>query len=101
MWFLQRMMKISWIKKVTIKDVLRRAQIERQSMKQVLKTNCSFLVNVTRKGGIEYQVVTGKVEGKRDRGRQRQTFSGWLGKCLGRRGMDITWLAENRTYIML
>ena len=29
-WFLQRMMKISWMKKVTNKDVLRRAQTERQ-----------------------------------------------------------------------
>ena len=50
-----------------------------------------------RKGGIEYQVITGKVEGKRDRGRQRQTFLGWLGKCLARRGVDIIHLAENRT----
>ena len=101
MCLLQRMMKISWIKKVTNEDVLRRAQIERQSMKQIVKRHCSFLVNVARKGGVEYQVVTGKEEGKRDRGRQRQIFSGWLGKCLGRRGVDIIWLAENRTYIML
>ena len=52
---------------------------------------------IVRKGGIECRMVTGKVEGKRDRGRQRQTFLGWLGKCLDRRGVDIIYLAENRT----
>ena len=76
MWFLRRMMKISWMKKVSIKDVLRRAQTERQLMKQMVKKQCSFLGHIVRKGGIEYQVVIGKVEGQRDRGRQTKTFLG-------------------------
>ena len=70
MWFLQRMMKISWIKKVTHENVLTRAHTERQLMKQIVKRQCNFLGHVLRKRGIEYQVITGKVEGKRDRGRQ-------------------------------
>ena len=69
MWFLRRMMKISCIKKVTNVDVLRKAQTERQSMKQIVKRYCSFLGLFVRKGGIECQVVTRKVEGNRDRGR--------------------------------
>ena len=97
MWLLQRMMKISWIKKVTNEKVLRKAQTERQVMKQIVKRQCSFLGHILRKGGIEYQVVTGKVDGKRDRGRQRQTFLGWLGKCLDRRGVDFIRFAENRS----
>ena len=75
-WFLLRMMKISWIKKVTHEDLLRRAQTERQLMKQIVRRQCSILGPIVRKGGIEYQMVRGKVEGKRDRGRQRQTFLG-------------------------
>ena len=97
MWFLRRMMKVSWIKKVTNEDVLRRAQTERQLLKQIVKRQCSFLGHIVRKGGTECRMVTGKVEGKRDRGRQRQTFLGWLGKCLDRRGVDIVHLAENIT----
>ena len=89
-------MKISWIKKVAKENVLRKAQTERQVMKQIVKRQYSFLGHILRKAGIEYQVVTGKVEGKRDRGRQRQIFLGWLGKCLDRRGVDIIRLAENR-----
>ena len=82
-------MKISCIKKVTNEDVLRRAQTERQLIKQILKRQCSFLGHIVRKGGIQYQVVTEEVERKRDRGRQRQTFLGWLGKCLDRREVGI------------
>ena len=61
MWFLRRMMKISWMKEVTNEDVLRRALTKRQLMKQIVKRQCSFLGYIVRKGGIEYQVVTGKV----------------------------------------
>ena len=96
-WFLRRTMKISWIKEVTNKNALRRTQTERQLMKQIAKRQCSFLRHVLRKRGIEYQVATGKVEGKRDRGRQRQIFLGWIDKCLGRRGVDIIRLVENKT----
>ena len=76
MWFLRRMMKISWIKKVTNQDVLRRALTERQLMKQIVKRQCSFLGHIVRKGGIECQVVTGKVEGKRDR--KAKTDISWV-----------------------
>ena len=95
--FLIDFIKISWIKKVTNGNVMTRAQAERQLMKQIVKRQCSFLGHVLRKRGIEYQVITGKVEGKRDRGRQRQTFLGWVGKFLDRRGVDIIRLAENKT----
>ena len=64
MWFLRRMRKISWIKKVTNEDILRRAQNERQLMKQIVKRQSSFLEHIVRKGSIEYQVVTEKVEGQ-------------------------------------
>ena len=84
-------------KKVTNEDVLRRAKTERQLMKQIMKRQCSFLGHIARKWGLEYQMVTRKVKGKRDRGRQRQIFLGWLGKCLDRRRVDIIHLAENRT----
>ena len=97
MWFLRRMMKISWTKKITNEEVLRRAQTERQIMKQIVKRQCSFLGHVLRKRGIECQVVTGKVEGNRDRGRQRQTFLGWIGKWFDKSGVDIIRLADNKT----
>ena len=38
-------------------------------------------------------MVSGTVEGKRARGRQRQTFLSWIGKCFDSSGMDIIRLA--------
>ena len=52
MWFLRRMMKISWIKKVTNEDASRRAQTERKLMKQIVKRRCSFLGHIVRKEGV-------------------------------------------------
>ena len=89
MWFLQRIMKISLTKKVMNQDVLRRAQTERQIMKQIVKRQCNFLGHALRKRGIEYKLVTGKVQGKGDRGRHRKTFLGWIGKCFDKSGADI------------
>ncbi len=86
----------SWINKVTNNNVLRRAETERQLMKQLVKRQCSFIGHIMRKRGIEYQMVTGKVEGKRERGRQRQIFLRWMGKSLGRAGVDIIRLVETR-----
>ena len=41
MWFLRRMLKISWTKKITNENVLRRAQTESQLRKQKVKRQCS------------------------------------------------------------
>ncbi len=43
---------------------LLRTKTEREFMKQIVKGNCSFLVLVMRKRGIEYRLVTGKEDGK-------------------------------------
>ncbi len=51
----------------------------------------ALLGHVMNERDIEYQVVTGKVEGKQDRGRQRQTF-------VGRTGVDIICFVENKKF---
>ncbi len=97
MWTLRRMLKISWIRMMKNDDILRRAGTERQLMKSIVQRQCSFLGHVLRRRGIEHQVVTGKVEGKRERGRQRLTFLEWLSKCLGKKRVEIIRLVENKT----
>ena len=61
-------------------------------MKQIVQRQCGFLGHLLRKGDIKNQVIPWKVEGQRDRGRQRQE-----GKCIGRTGVDIICFAENRS----
>ena len=54
--FPRRILKISCIKKVMNENELRRAQTERELMKQIVKRRCHFLGHENRKGSIECQV---------------------------------------------
>ena len=74
MWFYRRMLRISWTDRVTNQEVLRRAGTERTLVKEIRKRQLNFLGHVLRKEGVEHLTLTGKIEGKRARGRQRQKF---------------------------
>ena len=51
----------------------------------IFKRQLSFLEHINRKGNLEHIVLTGKIEGKRARGRQRKTFLECLRKRSGGR----------------
>ena len=56
----------------------------------------SFLGHVLRKEEMEHLVVTGFVDGKRARGRQRETFLAYLGKFTNKPPMELLRLAKDR-----
>ena len=65
-------------------EVLLRANTGRQPMQTIVTRQLRFHIgHVTRKGKLEYLMLTGKIEGKRARGRQRLTFLGWLERFTG------------------
>ena len=74
MWFFRRRLRISWMDKVTNKEVLRRDEVHRELLQQVRKRQMAFLGQGYRKDDLERQVLTGRIHGKRDRGRQRMKF---------------------------
>ena len=74
MWFIRRMLRISWTEKETNVNVLREGNIQRSLLKTIRKRQMEFLGHVCRRRGLEFLSLTGKVEGKRDRGKQRITF---------------------------
>ena len=74
MWFIRRMLRISWIDKKTNVNVLREGNVQRSLLKTIRKRQMEFLGHVCRRRGLEFLSLTGKVEGKRDRGKQRITF---------------------------
>ncbi len=58
---------------------MRRAQTERQLMKQLVKRQCSFIGYLMRKRGIQYLVMTGKTEEKEiEKNRDRHLSDGWV-----------------------
>ena len=74
MWFIRRMLRISWTEKKTNVNILREGNVQRSLLKTIRKRQREFLGHVCRRRGLEFLPLTGKVEGKRDRGKQRIPF---------------------------
>ena len=74
MWFIRRMLRISWTEKKPNVNVLREGNVQRSLLKTIRKRQVEFLGHVCRRRGLEFLSFTGKVEGNCDRGKQRITF---------------------------
>ena len=68
------------MKKSNLK-VLRAAAVQRMPMNAICQRQLNFLGHVMRRGGLENLVVTGKVEGRTARGRQRLKYLDNLSRC--------------------
>ena len=90
MWFLRRMLRVSWTEKRTNLEILNTAGSTRKLISNIKRRQAEFLGHVMRKGKLEHLLTTGKIEGKRSRGRQRIKIQdgmqpGWeeaLRRCL-------------------
>ncbi|BFY98674.1 hypothetical protein BsWGS_01714 [Bradybaena similaris] len=83
MWFYRRMMRIPWTDKRRNEDVLRETNSRRELVTRIRRRQAAFFGHVMRRGGLEYAVSTGKLEGKRGRGRPRETMLGSLASWYG------------------
>ena len=80
MWYLRRIMRISWTEKKSNEEVLLTAGISRELIKTIRKRHMKFLGQTIRKSDIERLALCGKINGKRDRGRQWLTYLESLNK---------------------
>ena len=85
MWCLRRMQRISYTAHKTNKAVLRQSCRRRKLFKMVLEKQLSFFGHIVRKGMYEFLAMTGKICGKRSRGRQRLTMMTQLKEFTGSR----------------
>ncbi|GFO24946.1 endonuclease-reverse transcriptase [Plakobranchus ocellatus] len=83
MWLLRRMLRISWTAKKTNERVMNEANKRRSLIRTIRKRQATFLGQVIRRGKLEHLVTTGKFEGKRSRGRQREKIMDGLATWLG------------------
>ena len=70
-WILRRMLRIPWTDKVCTCEVFHRAGIGKGLMQDMIRRQMTFLGHVIRKDELDKVVLTGYVEGTRDRGKQR------------------------------
>ena len=80
MWFIRRMLRVSWTEKKTNKAVLDDAGVKRSLIKTIRKRQLQFLGHLNRHKGLEHLALTGKIKGKRSQGRQRIKYLNSLNK---------------------
>ncbi|GFO47311.1 eukaryotic translation initiation factor 3 subunit f [Plakobranchus ocellatus] len=77
------MFRIPWTAKKTNERVLNEANKRRSLVRTIRKRQATFLGHVMRRGKLEHLVTTGKFEGKRGRGKQREKIMDGLATWLG------------------
>ena len=88
MWFLRRMLRISWTEKKTNKEVLEQAETKRSLFQTIRKRQMQFLGHLNRHKGLEHLALTGKIEGRKSRGRQRAKYLNRLNSWVTGREKD-------------
>ena len=92
MWFLIRMLRVSWTEKRTNLEIINTASSKRKLMSNVKRRQAKFLGHVMRKRKLEHLLTTGKIEGKRSRGRQiiqiQDGIATWLGRSTAEMFVD-------------
>ena len=83
MWFYRRILRISYTRHITNEEVLNRIGMTRKLINTIRTRQMSFLGHVMRNKEIENLSISGKIEGKRCRGRQRMTYSKSLSDWMG------------------
>ena len=76
-------MRIAWSERVTNALVLIYTRPKAPLMSLVLKLALRYFGHISRARGLEYYIMTGKVEGSRRRGRQRSRWVDFIKKETG------------------
>ena len=81
-WFYRRMLKISWTDRVSNDEVLQRAGTKREILTAIRRRQFRFLGHVMRLHQLENVCVSGRLEGRRGRGRPRVKLVDSLAKIV-------------------
>ena len=83
MWCYRRMMRMSWVKRISNEQILEMVGMERSLVMTIRKRQLKFVGHVERKGELKKLVLEGKIKGKRQRGRKRLDFMEGLALAAG------------------
>ena len=72
MWLWRRMEKISWTDKITNEQVSSGVRVQRKLLNILRNRKKSWIGHILRGNGLLKEVIEGRMEGKRARGRQDQ-----------------------------
>ena len=90
LWFLRRILRISWTEKKSNIEVIEMAMYKISLIRIIRERQMKFLGHICRKNRIEKQVLCGKIEGRRSRGRQRIKYMDRLNNYVTNKSLSNT-----------
>ena len=93
MWMWRRMERVSWMDKITNEEILNKVGEKRQLISVIRNRKKNWIGHVLRGEGLLREVMEGRMEGKRPRGRPRK---GMLDELLVESYDNMKRKAENR-----
>ena len=96
MWFLRRMGKISWKQKMKNEDVLKNLETEKTLLNTIKERKLKFFGHIKRHDSIMKNILEGKMEGRRPRGRPRAQWCDNIKEWSGHSLAECTRMANQR-----
>ena len=96
MWFLRRMGKISWKQKMRNEDVLKILKTEKTLLNTIKARKLKFFGHTKRHESLMKNILEGKMEGRRPRGRPRAQWCDNIREWSGHSLAECTRLANQR-----
>jgi hypothetical protein len=99
MWFLRRMLNVSWTARESNESIMKRMKWKRCLLNTIRYRQLKFIGHVIRKGCLEHQVLAGKICRKRDRGRKRMKYLESINILIQKQGyekIDLLHAAHDR-----
>ncbi|GFN79417.1 RNA-directed DNA polymerase from mobile element jockey [Plakobranchus ocellatus] len=99
MWFFRRMLRVPWTARKTNEEVLKETESTRSLMNRIRRRQAKFVGHIMRREGLENLVTTGRMEGKKSRGRQREKMldgmTSWMGTKRVTDALSESWDRES------
>ena len=95
-WVYRRVLKITWTEKFTNEEVLRRMGTGREIVRQFKTRKLQYLGHLIRHNTSQIQLIEGKIEGRRSRGRPRNTWTTDITTTNGMKYYQLKRAAEGR-----
>ena len=96
LWTYRRVLRISWTKKITNEEVLRRINPKERLLNTINRRKLQFVGHVLRSNNLDQKLLMGAVYGKRGRGRPKARFSDSVGGLCGLSMTNAARLAQDR-----
>ncbi|GFO28294.1 endonuclease-reverse transcriptase [Plakobranchus ocellatus] len=96
-WFYRRLFRVSWKEKRTDEAILAELQVRRHLLESIRKRKLSFFGHICRsKCTLMKDIIQGKLEGKRGRGRPRAAYLDNIKTWTRRNSTEIYTMTERR-----